>query len=117
MVSEAYQSIKKLCDDTSFTNPNPESYFVEQLRSILEKNPGVANERDILFGMTLLHHAVEWSYRSVDFCKILVEQNAELVKTPDHFGSLPLHRACSACCGYGQKNIEIIEFLFQNRTT
>lgn len=45
--------------------------------------------------MTLLHVAAK-NGRSVDFCKLILDRNPELVKIPDDDGMLPIHIAISS---------------------
>eukprot|EP00956_Cyclotella_meneghiniana_P043673 scaffold282920_cov166-Cyclotella_meneghiniana.AAC.1 len=69
-----------------------ESELVSTLR-VTEIDPSVLSERNQIEG-TLLHIAVKRG-RSPEFCRVLHELEATLVKTKDRYGELPVHCACS----------------------
>ena len=95
--------ILELCSDEE---DNLEYELLEQLKSILEANPYVVRETDAASSdWTLLHYAAQ--RRSVEFCKLLIEQNDAALMTPNIMGSLPFHISCI------YKNIETAKYLFQ----
>eukprot|EP00956_Cyclotella_meneghiniana_P013281 scaffold19084_cov64-Cyclotella_meneghiniana.AAC.4 len=80
-----------------------ESELVSKLRAT-EIDPSVLLER--YEGETLLHIAV-YGGRSPEFCRVLHQLDATLVKTRDNSGWLPMHRAC-----YEVTNVETAKYLF-----
>ena len=102
MPSIPFVLIEELCDHHNDTRC--ESELLERLSLALAAHPDVAHETD-LHGSTLLHEAAR--ARSPDFCKLLIEQNPEAVKTVDGGGFLPFHQSCVT------NNIETIKYLFQ----
>ena len=82
-----------------------ESDVLEKLSSFLSTNPNVTHEVGRLHGETLLHHVAQ--FRSVEFCKLLVEFNPEAVRVADRYGTLPFHSSCTA------NNVETAKYLYQ----
>ena len=70
----------------------PEKELVEQLERILETDSDVLLETNE-FGDTMLRYAIAYK-RSLNFCKLLIDHNPDLVRTTDNDGSLPIHSAC-----------------------
>ena len=102
MASFHFNCIQSLCENE---DDFPESFFLEQLNSILSKDPTVSHERDSN-GYTLLHYAAR--YRSVEFCKCLVVSNPEAVAVQtNRMGTLPFHISCH------KNNAETAKYLFQ----
>ena len=109
MPSKSYESIESLCLNYGLNGLNTghrtEPELVKELTAILTANPEVANETDD-YGMLLLHLAVCW--RSVEFCKVLVEKNPQAVRTADDLhGQLPFHYSCSVC------KIDVAKYLLE----
>lgn len=107
MTSHAYNSIIHLCLNE---DNDSESELIEQLRIILDTNSDAVHHRHKIGHMshdhiTLLHYAIN-EERSFNFCKLLIDQNSELVKTPGNNGDLPIHLACEI-----GNNIELIKYL------
>eukprot|EP00956_Cyclotella_meneghiniana_P012551 scaffold17853_cov65-Cyclotella_meneghiniana.AAC.3 len=80
-----------------------ESELVSKLRAT-HIDPSILSERDE-WGNTLLH-AAAYEGRSPEFCRVLRELDATLVKTMDNFEMLPIHHACY------QANVEAVKYLF-----
>ena len=101
MVTIESITIHKLCynvDDLS------EPELVSRLRAV-QINPAVLSEREE-DGLTLLHFAVRRG-RSPEFCRVLHELNATLVRTQNNFGRLPIHSACHF------SRVETTKYLFE----
>ena len=103
---DAYGSVYKLCvGDLRFS----EHELVEKQTRILKGLgllvPGVLRQTDE-DGWTLLHHAID-NRRSFNFCKVLIDHEPNLVKTPCNSNSLPIHAACHCEDDYD----ELIKFL------
>ena len=95
-----YESVYDLCRNDRQLSENE---LVEQLERILETDPDVLRETDER-GNTLLRNAIMYQ-RSLNFCKLLIDHNPDLVRTTDNDGSLPIHIAC------WNTNNELIKFL------
>ena len=112
MTSHEFKCIHDECLNEECSN----SYVSDKLRYYLGKNPNAVNERDD-YGGTLLHYAVI-GCRTIEYCKILMDLNAELVKTPDSDQRLPIHYACenqgNIIEANRADNMELIKFLFQS---
>ena len=80
------------------------SELVEELKAILTQTPNVVYETDH-FQRSLLHYAAR--FRSVDFCKLLVEKNPRAVCNRTNNGQLPLHISCLTC------NVQTAKYLFE----
>ena len=107
---DAYGSVYKLCvGDLRFS----EHELVEKQTRILKGLgllvPGVLRQTDER-GWTLLHHAID-NRRSFNFCKVLIDHDPNLVKTPCNSISLPIHAACQCQDEYHDYNDELIKFL------
>ena len=84
-----FKLIKDLC--YNFDDLLSESELISTLKAI-QIDPGVLSERNE-YGRTLLFMAAE-SGRSPDFCQVLHELDATLVRTQEKYGWLPVHCAC-----------------------
>ena len=74
------------------------------MKATIEKLPAVLQETDD-FGRTLLHWAARYS--SIELCRVLIEMDVSLVKTPCIEGWLPIHE--SSYCA----NLKTTQLLFQ----
>ena len=73
---------------------NSDPNRLTEMRSILETNPRILNVRHFSYNRhTLLHYTI-LERGSVDFIKLIIELNPELVRTTTTFGVLPIHTAC-----------------------
>ena len=101
MTSEAYGSLAELFE-LLFGDDEVTSNEIECLRSFLETNSVVL--RETYEGLTLLHYAiiggenregVDREFQGcINKCKVLIDHNADLLKTRDVDGNLPIHLAC-----------------------
>ena len=78
-----YESVYDLCRNDRELSENE---LVEQLERILETDSDVLLETNE-FGDTMLRYAIAYK-RSLNFCKLLIDHNPDLVRTTDNDGSL-----------------------------
>eukprot|EP00956_Cyclotella_meneghiniana_P044066 scaffold300355_cov79-Cyclotella_meneghiniana.AAC.2 len=84
-----FETIHDIC----FNSDNlSDSDLVLQLQSI-SIDPRILSTQDEVDERTLLHYAAA-SGRPPEFCKVLHGMDANLVKTADFYGRLPIHDAC-----------------------
>ena len=107
MNSDSFQVVKRLCQYRE-TNNLKESGLLKRLKSTLSANPDVVHEVDIR-GKTLLHYAA--MYRSVEFCKLLLEFNPQAVRVTDRYGELPFYLSCYGCPS--GINVETAKYLYE----
>ena len=89
-IMATFNDVRALCMNQAHLS---EPELVSRLRSMeIELNVLAARDPE---GATLLHCAVEYG-RSPEFCRVIHELDATLVKTQDNYGWLPLHEACQA---------------------
>ena len=94
-----FESIVALCENKAELS---ESDLISQLKAV-QIDPDVLAARDEV-GSTLLHIAA--CNRSPEFCQVLHELNATLVKSEDIWNGLPIHSACR------ELNVETAKYLF-----
>jgi ankyrin repeat protein len=92
--NNALNRIRDLCLDEE----RSESELILQLESLLRTNSDVLNDNQILLLLAAKR-------RSVEFVKLLVETNGNLVKRTIRNGRLPVHMACGHC------NMEVAKYL------
>ena len=85
----SFESILHLCKNN---DDLPEYDLVSRLKAT-QIDPDVLATTDAR-GRTLLHIAA-WYGRRPEFCKEFVDLDANLVKTADVDGFLPIHHACN----------------------
>ena len=101
---DPYGSIYELCRNYEKIS---EYELVKKLTRIFELVPGALREPNEN-GWTPLHVAID-DRRSFDFCKVLIDNNPDLVKTPRNGNFLPIHDAI----GVDADNNELIKFLIE----
>lgn len=90
--SDSYRAIDKLLWNDRLSDAER----LEQMRPILEKNPGMVLEQDAR-GNTLLHRAA-FSDSSLEYCRVLLEVDPthESLQLRNVRGKLPFREACIA---------------------
>ena len=112
MPSTHFQYIKSCITGLDSSSESSLGRYSETLERIskahLLAHPAVVHEKDegdTCNGKTLLHYAVE--HRSIEFCKLILEHDAEAAKHGDSLNRLPFHYSCDF--GY----LEIAKYLYQ----
>ena len=117
MPSESFRSITDLC----LCRDRSECELIDELKLILAKDPDVVHERDDgrtnfttsrgssfwhhVIGGALLHRAAK--LRSIEFCKVLFEENPQALRLADSEERLPFHYSCV------NNNVETAKYLFR----